>query len=107
MANTKYMLKYERQSVAESFESYHSFKKRRYPYYRIYVKNFVGEQWCKITKEIGADIQAIDMPLLNTDTSYGDLRGVFMAGLVPQILAYVAEILKNLILPYFILSLRA
>lgn len=31
----------ERQPVAESFEPYHSFKERRYPYYRIYVKNFV------------------------------------------------------------------
>jgi len=31
----------ERQPVAESFEPYHSLKERRYPYYRIYVKNFV------------------------------------------------------------------
>ena len=31
----------ERQPVAESFEPYHSFRERRYPYYRIYVKNFV------------------------------------------------------------------
>ena len=31
----------ERQPVAEAFEPYHSMKERRYPYYRIYVKNFV------------------------------------------------------------------
>lgn len=31
----------ERLLVAESFEPYHSVKKRRYNYYRIYVKNFV------------------------------------------------------------------
>ena len=31
----------QRQSHAESFEQYHSRKERRYPYYRIYVKNFV------------------------------------------------------------------
>lgn len=31
----------ERQPLAESFEPYHSFRERRYPYYRIYVKNFV------------------------------------------------------------------
>ena len=31
----------ERQPVAESFEQYHSLRERRYPYYRIYVKNFV------------------------------------------------------------------
>ena len=49
------------------------------------------EQWRIITKEIGANIQVIDMPLLNTDTSHGDLTGVFIADLVLQILAYVAE----------------
>lgn len=48
-------------------------------------------QWRKITKEIGADIQVIDMPLLNTNISHGDLTGVFIADLVLQILAYVAE----------------
>ena len=31
----------ERVPVAESFEPYHSFKDRRYPYYRIYVKNYI------------------------------------------------------------------
>ncbi len=31
----------ERLPYAESFEPYHSLKERRYPYYRIYVKNFV------------------------------------------------------------------
>lgn len=49
------------------------------------------EQWRIITKEIGADIQVIDMPLLNTNASHGDLTGVFIADLVLQILAYVAE----------------
>lgn len=49
------------------------------------------KQWRTITKEIGADIQVIDMPLLNTDSSHGDLTGVFIADLVLQILAYVAE----------------
>lgn len=49
------------------------------------------EQWRKITKEIGADIQVIDMPLLNTNLSHPDLTGVFIADLVLQILAYVAE----------------
>ena len=31
----------ERQPVAESFEPYRSLRERRYPYYRIDVKNFV------------------------------------------------------------------
>lgn len=49
------------------------------------------EQWRKITKEIGAHIRVIDMPLLNTDSCQGDLTGVFISDLVLQILAYVAE----------------
>ena len=49
------------------------------------------EQWRRITKEIGADIQVIDMPLLNTNSAHADLTGVFIADLVLQILAYVAE----------------
>lgn len=49
------------------------------------------EQWRKITKEVGAHIQVIDMPLLNTNSSQGDLTGVFISDLVLQILAYVAE----------------
>lgn len=31
----------ERLPNAEAFETYHSLKQRKYPYYRIYVKNFV------------------------------------------------------------------
>ena len=49
------------------------------------------EQWRKITKENGADIQVIDMPLLNTNSFHEDLTGVFISDLVLQILAYVAE----------------
>ncbi len=49
------------------------------------------EQWRKITKEVGAHIQVIDMPLLNTNSAQGDLTGVFISDLVLQILAYVAE----------------
>jgi DNA invertase Pin-like site-specific DNA recombinase len=49
------------------------------------------EQWRKITKDIGVDIQVIDMPLLNTNSCHSDLTGVFISDLVLQILAYVAE----------------
>lgn len=49
------------------------------------------EQWRLLTKEIGADIQVIDMPLLNTNSQQGDLTGIFISDLVLQILAYVAE----------------
>ena len=52
MAETKYKLRYLPMSyedfeqkivyiAAESFEPYYSLKERHYPYYRIYVKNFV------------------------------------------------------------------
>ena len=31
----------ERQPICESFEPYHSKRNRKYPYYRIYVKNYI------------------------------------------------------------------
>ena len=49
------------------------------------------EQWRRLTKEIGAEIKVIDMPLLDTTSGRDDLTGVFIADLVLQILAYVAE----------------
>lgn len=55
------------------------------------------EQWRHITKEVGADIHVIDMPLLNTDILRGSLTGVFIADLVLQILAYVAETERSFI----------
>ena len=49
------------------------------------------EQWRVITKEKGADIVVIDMPLLDTRQKEKDLTGTFIADLVLQILSYVAE----------------
>ena len=49
------------------------------------------EQWRIITKQIHADIIIIDMPLLDTRVKNGDLTGTFVADLVLQILAYVAQ----------------
>ena len=43
----------ERVPVAESFEPYHSMKERKYPYYRIYVKNFVA--WYVVIDDEGED----------------------------------------------------
>ena len=48
-------------------------------------------QWQKITKEIGADILVLDMPLLDTREKNGSATGTLIADLVLQILAYVAE----------------
>ena len=50
----------------------------------------IQNQWRVITKEVGADICVLDMPLL--DTRQGkDLMGTFIAGLVLQILSFVAQ----------------
>lgn len=50
----------------------------------------IQNQWRTLTKEIGADICVIDMPLL--DTRQGkDLMGAFIADLVLQILSFVAQ----------------
>lgn len=47
-------------------------------------------QWRRLTKEIGADICVIDMPLLDTRNGK-DLMGTFIADLVLQILSFVAQ----------------
>ena len=52
------------------------------------------EQWRIITKEIGADIRILDMPLLDTTLSK-DLIGTFIADLVLQVLSFVAESERN------------
>lgn len=50
----------------------------------------IQNQWRVITKDIGADVCVIDMPLL--DTRQGkDLMGTFIADLVLQILSFVAQ----------------
>lgn len=55
------------------------------------------DQWRRITKEIGADIHVLDMPLLNTNAVHESLTGVFISDLVLQILAYVAEVEREFI----------
>ena len=56
-------------------------------------RNFdeILEQWALITKRIGADILVLDMALLDTRERGGDLTGAFIADLVLQVLAYVAQ----------------
>lgn len=52
--------------------------------------NQIIEEWKDITKNIGADITVLDMPLLDT-TKYKDtLTDHFISDLVLQILSYVA-----------------
>lgn len=53
--------------------------------------NEIRNQWNLITKEIGADIKVLDMPLLDTRAEGKDLDNTFIADLVLQILSYVAQ----------------
>lgn len=48
------------------------------------------EQWRIVTKEKGADIVVLDMPLLDTRRGK-DLMGTFLSDIVLQILSFVAE----------------
>ena len=50
----------------------------------------IQEQWRVLTREKGADICVIDMPLLDTRNGK-DLMGTFIADLVLQILSFVAQ----------------
>lgn len=50
----------------------------------------IKEEWRSITKECQADIQVLDMPLLDTRL-HKDLLGTFIADLVLQVLSFVAQ----------------
>lgn len=50
----------------------------------------LNEQWRIITKEIGADVVVIDMPLLDTRREK-NLLGTFISDIVLALLSYVAE----------------
>ncbi len=50
----------------------------------------IQKEWRRITKEIGADICVIDMPLLDTRRDK-DLIGTFIADIVLQLLSFVAQ----------------
>ena len=50
----------------------------------------IQQQWKILTKDIGADICVLDMPLLDTRTGR-DLMGTFISDLVLQILSFAAQ----------------
>ncbi len=52
------------------------------------------EQWRMLTKEIGADVVVLDMPLLDTRRGK-DLLGTFLSDIVLQVLSFVAENERN------------
>ena len=51
----------------------------------------IRQEWEKITHEIGADIEVLDMPILNIASENNTLDKRFVSDLVLQILSYVAE----------------
>ncbi|MBR1829641.1 MAG: recombinase family protein [Atopobiaceae bacterium] len=55
----------------------------------------IQEVWRRITKEIGADVEVLDMPLLNTRNSIEGLTGIFVADLVLQIMCYLAQMERD------------
>ena len=56
------------------------------------------EQWRYITKSIKADIVILDMPLLDTTKHNDDLTGKLIGDIVLQLLSYVAETERRMIL---------
>ena len=50
----------------------------------------IQEQWRYLTKEKGADIVVLDMPLLDTRRGK-DLMGTFLSDIVLQVLSFAAE----------------
>ena len=79
--------------------AYQSLVRRLSPGDLVYVKSIdrlgrnyeeIQNQWRILTKEIGADIAVIDMPLLDTRNGK-DLVGTFLADIVLQILSFVAQ----------------
>ena len=53
------------------------------------------EEWRRITKELGAAIVVLDMPLLDTrarDCGGSDVTSTLIAGIVLQLLSYVAQV---------------
>lgn len=57
-------------------------------------KEEILQEWNDLTKNIGADIVVMDMPLLDT-TKHQDSLGTFIADLVLQILSWLAEDERN------------
>ena len=57
--------------------------------------HMIIEEWTKITKQIGAYIKVLDMPLLDTKIDDKNLIGNFISDIVLQVLSFVAENERN------------
>lgn len=54
-------------------------------------------QWRAITKELGAEVVVLDMPLLDTRESQGGVTGALISDIVLQLLSYVAQVEREFI----------
>lgn len=54
--------------------------------------NEILEEWRRITKDRGAAIVVLDMPLLDTRERAGDVTATLIADIVLQLLSYVAQV---------------
>ena len=52
----------------------------------------VLSQWRLLTKEMGCAVVVLDMPLLDTRSSPGDLTGLLISDIVLQLLSYAAQV---------------
>ena len=55
----------------------------------------IQRQWRRVTKEVRADVEVLDMPLLNTRGVIGGLTGVFLADIALQIMCYLAQMERD------------
>ena len=55
----------------------------------------IQEQWRIITKVIRADVEVLDMPLLNTRSKIAGLTGTFLADIVLQVMCYLAQMERD------------
>ena len=55
----------------------------------------IQEQWRIITKVKRADIEVLDMSLLNTRNGIGGVTGVFLADIVLQVMCYLAQMERD------------
>ena len=55
-------------------------------------------QWRLLTKELAVDVVVLDMPLLDTRTTDHGLTGTFISDMVLQLLSYVAQLERDVLM---------
>ena len=68
--------------------------------------DMILDEWKRITKDIGADILVLDIPLLDTRCKGDSLIGRLISDLVLQLLSFVAENERNNDFPKIVQAYR-